>query len=287
MDRIAWRDPAQPWQVKLSRAADHVAHLRESVRVYGESDPHEIVHEPTSEPHLTRVRVVLRRQPPPEMSAVIGDAVHNLRSALDSVAYAIVVADHDGEWDPANDSRPEFPITENPDEFATFLRKSRHSLVADRATAALRAGQPWFLREQFEHESVDEEEEWRYDSLRQLRHLSNVDKHRRLAFTAWQQTDLVWWGSSGDESTTRQVLARRLGDPPDVLGYEYDPPGGPPADPTVREFSLGLSEDGIPRSDSVHGQLVAWCRDVEWVIGRVAFAWDRYKLNEAASTAPT
>ena len=68
---------------------------------------------------------------------------------------------------------------------------------------------------------------------------------------------------------------------------EFDPPGGPPAGPTVRGFSLGLSEDGIPRSDSVHGQLVAWCRDIEWVVTRVAAAWDRYQLDWASSTPPT
>ena len=122
--------------------------------------PGEIVREQASEPHLIRVRVVLRRQPPPELSALIGDAVHNLRSALDSIALPRPgVADHDGEWNPADDWRPEFPITENPDEFAVFLRKPRHSLVADRAAAALRAGQPWFLREQFKLDGVDEEEE--------------------------------------------------------------------------------------------------------------------------------
>ena len=104
-----------------------------------------------SEPHLTRVRVVLRRQPPPEMSAVIGDAVHNLRSALDSVAYATVVADHDSEWNPADDWRPKFPSPRTP---MSSQRSSETAAQPGRrpCRCCAKGGQPWFLRVQAQTE---------------------------------------------------------------------------------------------------------------------------------------
>ncbi|MGL5826995.1 MAG: hypothetical protein ACRCYU_19605 [Nocardioides sp.] len=274
MNQIAWRDPMTPWQVKLGRAAEHLRDLRSQVGEYASGKPHEVVHEPTDVEHLTRVRVVLRREPPAVIGAIIGDVLHNLRSALDSVAYAVIVAEHEDQWNTADDWRPQFPITKNGAEFDEFMNTRRHQIVGERARAALRFGQEFYFREQFNVADIDVDVEWTHDQLRQLRDLSNLDKHRRLTFTAWQQADLVYWGSAGPGPSTRRLRPRQADDPPDVIGYEYNPPGGPDDGPTVREFSLAITEVGISRSERVVDRLDSWHAHVGSVIGRVANAWD-------------
>jgi len=63
--------------------------------------------------------VRIREDPPAEWSAIIGDAVHNARSALDHLAFALVEANGGSA-----DENTTFPITDKPEGYGDRLRRS-------------------------------------------------------------------------------------------------------------------------------------------------------------------
>jgi hypothetical protein len=74
---------------KLARASKHIEELDAAARAYLASAP--FVVERTELPNGDLAcRVRIRHHVPPEWSTVIGDAVHNLRSALDLLAWQLV-----------------------------------------------------------------------------------------------------------------------------------------------------------------------------------------------------
>jgi hypothetical protein len=76
----------------MARAKKHLVELEDQIRVYGESHPYSVGWERQGDGDSCEWRVVLRisRQPDLEMAGVIGDAIHNVRAALDHLAAAIV-----------------------------------------------------------------------------------------------------------------------------------------------------------------------------------------------------
>ena len=123
---------------------------------------------------------------PAELVTVVGDAIHNMRSALDAVAYELAVRHVGFELDPEQEKATEFPITKGPEEFEAFFweRKRRPELYGDHERAALRCVQPFAINEGRPGPRR------RYASLGRAHlhperagsahYLSIVDKHRRL-----------------------------------------------------------------------------------------------------------
>ena len=94
-------------RVKLARASQHIQELESNARKYLASAPFTLlrVEEPNGD-LLWRVKI--NRLVPLEWSAIVGDAVHNLRSALDLLAWQLV------ELNGAQPSRDTcFPITQS------------------------------------------------------------------------------------------------------------------------------------------------------------------------------
>jgi hypothetical protein len=75
---------------KLRRAHQHLTELDALLSRYSERNPYEVVRDDSaSRPGLIMWRAHVAEQPGPEVSVVVGDVVHNLRSALDHVAVAV------------------------------------------------------------------------------------------------------------------------------------------------------------------------------------------------------
>lgn len=104
---------------KIARASKHIAELDEAARAYLVSAPFAV--ERTEAPNgdfICRVRI--RHHVPPEWSTIVGDAVHNLRSALDLLAWQLVEADG-----AAASQDTCFPVTRSgPREFRQLLRRA-------------------------------------------------------------------------------------------------------------------------------------------------------------------
>jgi hypothetical protein len=60
---------------------------------------------------------------PPVLSAIVGDVAHNLRSALEAVAYHVARSDFDGKWPRTNSTRRTAAQTSR--SFGSFHHASR------------------------------------------------------------------------------------------------------------------------------------------------------------------
>ncbi len=116
------------------------------------------------------------------MSAIVGDVLHDTRSALDCLAFAVCAAGAGAAHESLTDKQERdigFPIA--PTE-ATFLDHVSRRLpyASDAVVEAMRTRQPYHLAElagMTEDQLVEAVE---HHELSALNRLSNIDKHRRL-----------------------------------------------------------------------------------------------------------
>ena len=154
-------------QLKLDWASHHLACLDAKVREWTERKPHHYVTNIDRKSDKKLVRIRLLNPPPAEFRLIIGDCLHNLRSALDSLVYELALA-HNG-IDPLPEDRAkglEFPIFGNRMMDAQECRKKIGCIHPD-AQAAIKGLQPY-----------NKGNEFASDPLWKLHRLSNVDKHR-------------------------------------------------------------------------------------------------------------
>ena len=166
--------------------------------------PYEIVAEPTGIANETAYRFRIRKPVPVELQTTAGDAFHNMRSCLDSVAYELAVR-HVGNLTEKQQLAAEFPIRATRSEFDDFFceRKARQDMYGPRERDAMRCVQPSRLRRKLPNTGWRVRQspagEYRIDELARLSKLSNIDKHRRLTLVAWY-VDLVYWAGPGPTS---------------------------------------------------------------------------------------
>jgi hypothetical protein len=99
-----WLDRNAAWWAKLDRAEVHLRSRRDQIEQYRAANPYEVAPEPTDTPDRVAYRVHVRRQVPVAINTIIGDIVHILRPALDSLADEMAVR-HVGR--PLKDAEPE------------------------------------------------------------------------------------------------------------------------------------------------------------------------------------
>jgi hypothetical protein len=186
---VGWTMTNTAWMVKLARAEVHLNELRS--RDLGGSD-------------VEQVYRLHEHQPvPADFSAIIGDVVHNLRSALDCLAYAFAEHNAGGSLTPTLERRTHFPIIDDDEGFRAFVR-DHGAPYTDQQLRAMRAVQPGHYHDAGVHAGDAEDADYRraevrHDLLRALKVLNDVDKHRRLHLTAWEP-DMAFWGSDGQTS---------------------------------------------------------------------------------------
>lgn len=144
---------------KFSRAICVLDDLEQRVAEFLSSDPFtlEALDEAVSGDLVYRVRV--RSQPPLDWSVLVGDVVHNARSALDHLAHRLVEC---GGGIPTEATH--FPIS---DQEAGYGEKVRKALKGAEMTSreAIKALKPWHGGD---------------DRLWKLHRLDVIDKHRLL-----------------------------------------------------------------------------------------------------------
>jgi hypothetical protein len=110
---------------KHRRAQTHLHALRDEVSIFLDDNPYEIVAERDDERSQYVFRVTGIKPPPADLGLVIGDCIHNLRSALDHLAYDLavlgVLMPRDGPSRDLTDDEArsvEFPIFNESEKFA-------------------------------------------------------------------------------------------------------------------------------------------------------------------------
>jgi len=162
----------QGYSFKLARADEHLDAFYRATDGWGDGDPLAIDRESNADgsEHVFRLR--FKAQPDLwQWAVLLGDAMHNLRCALDYIVYALAVA-QTGKDPPDGYQHLTFPICGEPGGF----QKSRWRIASlDQITqAAIEKTQPynrlkpgkWFM------------------PLVWLREIHNVDKHRFAHLTA-------------------------------------------------------------------------------------------------------
>lgn len=152
---------------KLSRGIHHRAEVDRLVKAFVKTKPYTIRSEiePQSRDKVWYLNNT-PRTPPLSVSISAGDAVYNLRSALDHLAWQLVI--NNGNQP---DERTAFPISESPDYWNRWW-KAKTEGMSDPAVALIKCYQPCFQT----HHYLGLWASW-------LEGLSNIDKHRHLHVT--------------------------------------------------------------------------------------------------------
>lgn len=154
--------------IKFERARGHLDDLEKQLAAWANSGHHTVKNErdPAAGPDRFKVSVISDLVPREPFGALIGDVLHNLRGALDHLAFALAesYAGRPLPDDIAKES--EFPIFERDD--ARAIAKKIRGIHPD-AQAVIKSLQPY-------HKGKD----CSLDKLWILHALSNIDKHRLL-----------------------------------------------------------------------------------------------------------
>jgi hypothetical protein len=79
-------------RLKVQRAKKHILDLDGAINAFLAAKPYEITGQPDPDMRQVRVYVTKVDPVPDELACLAGDAIHNLRSALDHLAYQIFLA---------------------------------------------------------------------------------------------------------------------------------------------------------------------------------------------------
>jgi hypothetical protein len=117
----SWWDPTAAWWAKAQRADKHIADISAMVAAFNAAKAYEVGREATDDPIWIAFRLHVLTPPPVELLTTIGDALHNLRSSLDSVAYELARR-HVAE-----------PMTERQQKAVQFpIRSPRDGIISQR-----------------------------------------------------------------------------------------------------------------------------------------------------------
>ncbi len=207
--------------VKLRRAKDLVGELRSIIEPLALEATTSIVGAPaTTDPSTLIYRAMRVPAIDPIAATIAGDIVHNLRSALDHLAWQLVLLDNGR---PTEDTS--FPLHES----ATNSNGNPRVLtiapgIRDTAImSAVEAMQP-YTEALYGHDP-------RTDSLSIIRRLNNIDKHRLLLTVVHAlDRDLpAYWGSDdGDPEPKLTFNLRPLSTNDMVATFNFDGATPPP-----------------------------------------------------------
>lgn len=91
----------------MERAAEHLKAANTELRAFYDSDPVLFSTEVNDDVGWCIIRVAVTKPPPPRIGVIVGDAAHNMRAALDHLAWQLALTQTpEPYW------RTEFPITD-------------------------------------------------------------------------------------------------------------------------------------------------------------------------------
>jgi hypothetical protein len=174
-------------RLKILRASEHLWNLKQQLAEFTVSDAYTTGTNLQPNPLGYRLIPIMKKQPDPALGPILGDVLHNLRSALDLLAWALV--EKDGGVPQTDGPNTQFPIW---DEAIAHVKKATlkaHEVPVRRVTikggvlpeteAVLESVQPY-----------NRSEDPTLHPLSVLAHLSNIDKHRFLHPVAGRFTDM-------------------------------------------------------------------------------------------------
>ena len=234
-------------ELKLDRAVQHLERLQREVQRWLGRHPHFVISNFNPERGRYSIWVTPEGEPPAELGLIIGDCLHNLRSALDSLAYDLARTCQGGTLSPEVAERSEFPIFIEPKKFEE-ARKRKIGAIAPRAQAKIKRLQPFNKWDHFRNYMAI----WgmrshpeAYHPLWLLQKLSNIDKHRERHLALFGPEQVLFGGDNANIVVASARVATSIKDRTKVLSYR-------PIDPSGEvdvHFSFGLNvalQEGPP-----------------------------------------
>ena len=83
-------NPLLSCRIKIERAKKHLKDLQGQVELFNLRHPYQSITDDDSEPGIRVQRLKIIEDISPDLSAYVGDTIHNLRSAMDSLAFVLV-----------------------------------------------------------------------------------------------------------------------------------------------------------------------------------------------------
>lgn len=156
-------------RLKIERAERVIDELETAIVAYLAEQPYETVHEfnPETAEYVVRGRVT---KAPIYLAVIVGDVAHNLRSSLDHLAWQLALL-----ATPTPYERTQFPIALDPGEFNSKTGQKMIGDFSPKHRAMVEALQPY--------NGPNTPDAFAPPALRDLRFLSNTDKHRLLNTT--------------------------------------------------------------------------------------------------------
>jgi hypothetical protein len=175
--------PLHGFRLKYNRANAYAIALKAEIDSWFKRQPYETfgVYEPPDQ-YVFRVRFF--EHPPPEWGVILGDFAHNARSALDHLAYQLVLRGTGG----VHRDQTQFPIVLAPCRWPSQARRRLRG-AARRHVDIIESFQPYHRTDFHGWNSVWGAIE---DPLAILNRLSNVDKHIVLNATAATVQSIGW-----------------------------------------------------------------------------------------------
>src|SRR5260370_36735398 len=120
-----WRDPEAPCWATLRRAQAHISEVQQLVSALQGTQPWSIQREPTG-PDGWAYLFKIHRPIPADLSAAVGDAVANMRAALDYIAYELA-RHHIGTMSDTEEAATAFPICKDKAAFDHFFTAGKRA----------------------------------------------------------------------------------------------------------------------------------------------------------------
>jgi hypothetical protein len=174
--------------LRLERAWEHLQCLEAECRTWLEEHPYRVYGELDAERRNKLVKVEIFHQPPAELGLLIGDCLHNMRSALDNLVYDLAIAHRGSPLSRSIARVSQFPIFKDCDQFTDKGMDQIRGIHPD-AKAVIKRLQPYHRGEKSA-----------YHRLWMLRELSNADKHRLLHPTLLQPAAMGFFPDEVDLS---------------------------------------------------------------------------------------
>jgi len=242
----------QSW-LKFRRAKEHLYALHAMMQVFWDGKPNAVVHEYDAKESKNLFRFKTFRDIPSESwGLILGDAVHNLRSALDYLAWRLAGSD-------LADIRTQFPICLTPDKFKDAAWRLK--LIHADALAEIGKLQPYNGPNP------------KRAALWLLQELDARDKHKLITMV---QSVTSSSGYSVNAPIPAVVPYNAIGKiEPDTVLLEYSGPNQPDVDVEIDLVTAVLFERGL-LSNTEDFEVLPCLFEVFAAVEKILFQFDKY-----------
>jgi hypothetical protein len=233
---------------KIERADEHINSLKGKLKEWRDSGPYVPIKKIKAKGRRHSVIVNVKNKPSIQSwSLIAGDAIHNLRSALDHLAVAIC-RDQVKQLTEKEERAIQFPICDTPENFEEFIKRRLKPLVVAKSPILnpIRLLQP-YSRSQFRHSSGL----MLPPLLGLLRDFDDADKHRLLNVVIANVTEGKLRILS-DTNAAIKFAGHHIGgleDGTEIMSFTVDPP-----DPKLQYYSEAAIVVSIVHPETPQGR---------------------------------